>query len=76
MLWWNASETNWVVTREENLYLKFWDADSAQIAKTTYRLSPSPLICSSQIFYNLNELFYKPLLFPNSDFSRLHVVII
>lgn len=50
---WNASESNWVVIREENLYLKFWDADSTQIAKTTSRLSDFPFIFSGQIFYKV-----------------------
>ena len=49
----NASETNWVVIREENLYLKFWDANRPQIRKTTDRLSDFPFTFSGQMFYKI-----------------------
>lgn len=49
----NASKTNCVVIREENLYLKFWDANSTQIRKTTDRLSDFPFTVSGQMFYKI-----------------------
>lgn len=50
---WNVHESNWVVTREENLSLKFGEANSTQIAKTTSRLSGFPFTLSDQVFYKV-----------------------